>query len=273
MKRLNVFVAVKGHAFDRNALEAMLRACGAEPTFVDQPLAARVMNPRDLAGFDAIVLHDMWGLDFQAPRDERPASQPPPPELVTGLAGLLEQGMGILALHHAIASWPAWDDYARMLGARFLYRDGMLGGIRRGDSGYVSDVTYEMAVAANHPVTAGLPASMTLTDELYAMEILDDAKLVPLLTRTTAVAPEAFASAMRAVRRIAPGEGTPWQPPRESRLQGWAKAAGNSPVVYLQAGDGPQTFADPHYGTLVSNGLRWLCGEGREWARGQAAGT
>ena len=55
-RRLEVFVATKGHAFSRDAFEAMLRATGAEPTFVDHPAAAMLMNPAALRGFDAILI-------------------------------------------------------------------------------------------------------------------------------------------------------------------------------------------------------------------------
>jgi trehalose utilization protein len=75
---------------------------------------------------------------------------------------------------------------------------------------------------------------------------------------------------MRAVRRLAPGEGEEWQPPAGSDVIAWAKAAGNSPLVYLQPGDGEQTYADAHYRRLLGNALRWVASEaGRDWARAQ----
>ena len=46
--------------------------------------------------------------------------------------------------------------------------------------------------------------------------------------------------------------------PAASDLIGWAKAAGRSPVVYLQPGDGPDTFAHPGYRRLVANAVEWV---------------
>lgn len=54
-----VFVAIGGHAFARDAFEAMVRAIGVQPCFVDQPSAAMLMNPDGLRGFEADLLHDM----------------------------------------------------------------------------------------------------------------------------------------------------------------------------------------------------------------------
>jgi len=103
---LNVFVATGGHAFARDALEAMLRSVGAQPCFVDHPAAARLMNPEGLTEFNAVLLHDMPGMDFRSPIANRPEPQSPPPALVRGMTELVDQGMGFVALHHALAGWP-----------------------------------------------------------------------------------------------------------------------------------------------------------------------
>ncbi|RVQ68674.1 ThuA domain-containing protein [Croceicoccus ponticola] len=252
---LKLFCAVKGHAFDRNAFEDMFRACGAEPTIVDQPAASAMIEADLLGDYDAIALHDMWGLDFRAPRDERPASVEPSDALKAGWQTILSRGTGVLAIHHAIAAWPAWDDYARMLGGRFLYRDGMLDGAMRQDSGYCPDVFYR-ARTEPHAVTRGVADEIDFLDELYAMEVLDSEGLEPILTRVTDIEPGRFISAKKAVRRI---EGGPdWSPSSDNRLLGWAKTAGHSRVVYLQPGDGPQTFAHGEYRALITNALRWI---------------
>lgn len=249
--RIRVFAAVKGHAFDRNAFEDMLRACGAEPTIVDQPAASDLIANGLVEDYDAVVLHDMWGLDFRAPREERPVPVEPDAALVAGWERLTQRGIGIVALHHAIASWPSWEGYAQMLGGRFLYHEGVLGGTARQDSGYLPDAQYEAGVV-EHPVTAGVPARFALSDELYAMEYVGEVE--PLLTLETEIEDARFNSAKNAVRRI---EGAAWSPPARSPLLGWAKRAGASRVVYLQPGDSGATFGDANYRMLVANALAW----------------
>jgi len=104
-------------------------------------------------------------------------------------------------------------------------------------------------------VTAFVADRFDLDDELYAMELLESEGLEPLLTRETDIEPARFLSAQNAVRRI---EGASWSPPNDARLIGWAKTADASRVVYLQPGDGPQTFAHPEYRKLVANALNWI---------------
>ena len=60
-----------------------------------------------------------------------------------------------------------------------------------------------------------------------------------------------------------------WRHPDGSRLVGWVKRARNSPLVYLQPGDGPPTYEDANYRRLIENAIRWVCSEeARRWAKG-----
>lgn len=264
---LNVMVTAKGHPYARDPFMAIFDTLpGIACTLVEQPLAARLMNPRDLAGIDALVLYDMPGLDF-AGEGEKPAYVEPDPAFKRGFLDLLESGIGIVALHHAIAGWPAWPEYAEILGGRFLYRPGPLRGRERPDSGYRHDVVHEVsAVDPSHPVLAGIPERFTLTDELYLSEVFED-DVSPLLRSGHAFTRDNFYSASLAIAgKLYSNEG--WTHEDGPNLVGWAKRARNSPLVYLQPGDGPPTYADPHYRRLVENAIRWVASaEARAWAR------
>jgi hypothetical protein len=256
---LNVLVAVKGHPFDRTAFGAIFDEMpGVAAAIVDQPAAARLMSPEGMAGFDALVLYDMPGLDFRAA--EPPALVEPPPELMAGFAALLDAGVPVVALHHAIAGWPTWPEYADWLGGRFLYKPGELRGERRLDSGYRHDVAYEaVAVAPGHPVLEGLPERIPFTDELYLYEVFEEA-VTPLLRAEHGFVRDGFYSAAHAVAgRMFFNEG--WDHPPGSDLIGWTKRARNSPLVHLQPGDGPATYLDPNYRRLVLNAIRWVVHE------------
>lgn len=257
---LRVLVAVKGHPFDRNRLAAIFEEMeGVQASFVDQPAAGRMMNPRAMAGFDALVLYDMPGIDFRSA--DKPGFVEPDPEVKTGLEALLTQGKGVVALHHAIAGWPAWPRYADWLGGRFLYKPGLLRGEPRADSGYRHEVSYT-AVAADpgHPVLAGVPDAFPLRDELYLYEVFE-ADVRPLLRAGHPFVQGEFYSAHRAVAegRMFSNEG--WRHPPGSDLIGWTKRAINSPLVYLQPGDGPETYDNPHYRRLLLNSLRWVASD------------
>lgn len=256
---LNVLVAVKGHPFDRTAFGAIFDEMpGVAAAIVDQPAAGRLMSPQGMAGFDALVLYDMPGLDFASPDPPRYAE--PAPELKAGFSALLDAGVPVVALHHAIAGWPAWPEYADWLGGRFLYKPGPLRGRECADSGYRHDVAYKaVAAAPGHPVLDGLPERIPFTDELYLYEVFEDA-VTPLLRAEHRFDVAGFYSAAQAVAgRMFSNEG--WSHADGSDLIGWTKRARNSPLVYLQSGDGPATYADPNYRRLVLNAIKWTVRE------------
>jgi uncharacterized protein len=179
-EKLNVLVVAKGHPYLRDPFMAIFDAMdGVAASLVEQPAAQRLMNPDGMKGFDALVLYDMPGLDFRAP--DRPRFVAPDDSLKRGLRALLDTSVGVVTLHHAIAGWPTWDEYAEWIGGRFLYKPAELRGRQRADSGYRHDVAHMVSVAApNHPVCEGIPASFSLTDELYLSEVFDD-DVIPLL--------------------------------------------------------------------------------------------
>jgi type 1 glutamine amidotransferase len=54
------------------------------------------------------------------------------------------------------------------------------------------------------------------------------------------------------------GSNQGWSHEDGSNLIGWTKHARNSPLVYLQPGDGPTTYTDPNYRGLIENAIRWV---------------
>lgn len=263
---LKVLAAVRGHPFDRNAFAALFDdMAGVAVTFVDQPAAALLMRPELADSFDALLLYDMPGLDFGA--EVRGSAIGPDAAIRKGVTALFDRGIGVVALHHAIAGWPGWDDYAELIGGRFLYRSATLRGVARPDSGYRHQVSYEAHTVGEHPVLAGLPPSFALTDELYLAEVLEDS-VTPLLRAGHAFVRDGFYSATAAMEgRMFSNEG--WEHPPGSDLIGWVKRARNSPLVYLQPGDDHVTYDDPNYRRLVENALRWVASpEALAWGRG-----
>jgi type 1 glutamine amidotransferase len=269
---LNVLVVAKGHPYLRDPFMAIFDEMeGVSGTLVEQPAAQRLMSVKGMKDFDALVLYDMPGLDFQA--EDRPGYVEPSAEFKEDLLALLENGTGVVGLHHALAGWPAWPEYAELLGGRFLYKPGSLRGVQRPDSGYRHDVTHTvMPAQPNHPILDGVKFPMTLTDELYLAEIFDDS-IEPLLVSNHTFAREAFYSAAQAVAgRMFSNEG--WQHPDGSNLVGWIKRAGRSPLVYLQPGDAPATYGHPGYRRLIRNAIHWVASDAaRQWAAPAAKKT
>jgi type 1 glutamine amidotransferase len=253
---LQVLVAVRGHPFDRTAFDAIFQSFdGIAATMVDQPAAARLMNPDGMRGFDALVLYDMPGLDFTV-SSGAPRYLEPDRSFIRGFDALLEQGTGIVALHHALAGWPAWPQYGEYLGGTFLYKPASLRGRPTLDSGYAPGVDYDAVVVADHPVTRRLPPRFALRDELYLAEIFES-DVTPLLRADVPFTRDRFYSAAAAVAgRMY--DNAAWDHPPGSNLIGWTRRAGNSAVVYLQPGDGPDAYDNPHVRNLIEDAIRWV---------------
>lgn len=254
---LKVLLAVRGHPFDRTALDAMFQSMeGISTTVVDQPAAAQLMNPEGMAPYDVLVLYDMPGLDFDAEYN-KPAYIEPDTAFCEGFEALLDQGKGIVALHHSIAGWPAWPSYTDYLGGTFLYRPGQVRDEEKPDSGYRHKVDYVAEVVnPEHPIMAGIPASFPMNDELYLGEVFES-EVTPLLRARYAYVQDNFYSATAAMEgRMFNNEG--WEHAEGSNLIGWTKRAGNSPLVYLQPGDDKITYDNPVYRRLVENAIHWV---------------
>ncbi len=259
-----ILISVKGHPYPRDAFFNIFEQMeGVSYTAVEQPASQVFFNPERAARYDAFVLYDMPGIDFSRQ----------PPELVSPPAGfqadfidLLERGQGMVFLHHAIAAWPLWPEYAEIVGGRFLYLPGEVRGSNCLDSGYRHAVPYKARVQTEHPVTAGVDTAFSITDELYLYEVFEDA-VIPLLSSDYTFDRAHFYSAHQAVQgRMYSRED--WAHGPGSSCIGWVKHYRNSPVVYLQMGDDVDAYDNPNFRRLLENALEWVASEeAHQWAR------
>lgn len=259
-----VLVSVKGHPYARDAFFDMFENMeGIAYTAVEQPASQVFFDPGMSEPYDALVLYDMPGLDFSVQPPEYVA---PPASFRAGFIDMLERGQGCVFLHHAIAGWPAWEEYAEIVGGRFLYRPGRVRGEDTLDSGYRHAVPYRASVLEAHPVTEGIEPEFDITDELYLCEVFED-DIIPLLASDYHFDRDHFYSAFQAATgRMFSNEG--WVHSNGSNIIGWVKHYGNSPIVYLQSGDDTDAYNHPQYRRLLENAIRWVASEeARQWAR------
>lgn len=263
---MNVLLVTKGHPFEKGPFfELFDDLDGIEYTHVEQPAAQVFFDPDLARDYDAFVCYDMPGIRFQ----------PGGPEFIEPSARfrerfleLLEAGCGFVFLHHALAGWPAWPEYAEIIGGRFLYLPGKLRERMWPDSGYRHQVSHRVNVVdAAHPVTAGLPKQFQITDELYLAPVFED-DVHPLLRSDHAFVRDNFYSAARAVRDGKMFDNSGWEHDDGSNLIGWVKRYRNSPICYLQCGDDPVAWACPEFRMLLGNAIRWVASEeAKVWAR------
>jgi hypothetical protein len=271
---VSTLLVTKGHPFDHDAFLAMFEEGGdVELTLVQQPAAQIILRPEHVADYDAVLFYDMSGLEGHGARADMPGGDGnPPPAYQQSIEALLASGKGIVMLNHGCISWPTWPRWREISGTSFMLQAGELNGEALPGSGYrggahgpLPNATTRVSPATpGHPVLAGLDAGFEITDELYLKSRSFETGVLPLLRsdydfRADNFTPPPLAPADEQAR---------WDHPPGSDLVAWANAAGNSPVVASDLGDGPAAFANPAFRRFLRNALHWVASDdARAWAR------
>jgi uncharacterized protein len=264
MSTPNILLVTKGHPFERNAFFNLFDNMDVNWTHVEQPASRVFLSEEFAAPYDAFVMYDMPGISFGA---GGPTLETPSEAYKTAFTSLLDKGKGMVFLHHAIAGWPTWPEYAEILGGRFLYLADELRGLPCPDSGYRHKVKHNISVTQTHPITSGLPTTFQMTDELYLFEVFTDS-IQPLLNSDYAFTRDNFYSATKAVRDGQMFNNDSWAHADGSNHVGWVKSYGNSPIAYIQGGDDPDAYEDPNYQQLLENTIKWAASDSAMvWAR------
>ncbi|MGB3711542.1 MAG: ThuA domain-containing protein [Erythrobacter sp.] len=254
----SLLVLSGGHPYEAEPFDAFIHALGEwDVTHLVHPEAETQVARGAADDADALLFYDMPGYTFG---EGEVAIRPPDEAYTDALARRFAAGRGALALHHALAGWALWPRWHQWLGGRFFYRPGEWESDPVPDSGYRHDVEYTARVLADHPVTRGVSESFDVTDELYLCPI-DESAVTPLVrAEGFSFTRDNFYSAANAVAGdMFSREG--WNHPPGSNLIGWETRAENAPLVYLQFGDGPETYANPHVRQIVAQALDYIAGE------------
>jgi uncharacterized protein len=254
----SLLVLLGGHPFEEAPFAELLASLGDwEVTHLIHPEGGEADAADAIAAADALLFYDMAGYTFA---DGTVTMRPPSEMYRTAITARFEAGKGAVALHHALAGWAEWPEWHAWLGGGFLYQPGEWQGASWPDSGYRHDVAYEAHIIAGHPVTHGVPPSFPVTDEVYLCPI-DETAVIPLArAEGFAFTRDNFYSAANAVAgAMFSREG--WDHPQGSNLIAWESRTCPAPLIYLQCGDGPATYANPHVRRMLSNALTYTSGD------------
>ena len=161
---LRVAVLTGGHAFDVPNFYRLFRELPGVDAY-PQHLEHFASSPEeDRDAYDAVVF---YGMDQNVPYEEgRRAGG----NARAAIERLVEQGQGIVVLHHALLAWEQWDFWNQLTGfdnRNFRYKEGL-------------DLQIQVADDA-HPVTAGLE-DFPIHDEGYVLHGEYDGQGSVLLT-------------------------------------------------------------------------------------------
>jgi len=250
----SLLVLSGGHRYDTRPFDELIHSLGDwEVTHLIHPEAEDAVANGAAQEADAVLFYDMGGYAFA---DNWVTSRPPSEGFKRAIVERFQQGRGAVAMHHALAGWADWPEWAEMLGGRFLYTPGILRGEQTPDSGYRLDVDYTAQVVADHPVTRGLPEVFPVCDELYLAQVFED-EVEPLIRSDATFTRDHFYSAALAISGDL-GSRQGWEHPEGSNLVAWHKRVGNAPLVYLQFGDRAKTYANPCVHQIISQSLEYI---------------
>jgi type 1 glutamine amidotransferase len=253
----SLLVLSGGHPYEAGPFDELLGALGDwDVTHLVHPEGGEADAAAAIGSADALLFYDMAGYTFA---DGTVTTRPPSSALREAITARFAAGKGAVAMHHALAGWADWPEWHKWLGGSFLYQPGEWQGEAWPDSGYRHDVAYEARILADHPVTRGLPDSFPVTDELYLGPI-DERAFTPLVrAEGFAFTRDNFYSAAQAVAgAMFSNDG--WEHPAGSNCIAWESRACPAPLIYLQFGDGPATYANPNVRQMLAQALDYTSG-------------
>lgn len=213
---LKAAVLTGGHPFTEKPFLALFEGHeGVEFTQVPLKDDSEIFEDVSAWPYDVIVLYNMT----QKISEKRQQN----------LLSLLDRGIGVVALHHAIAAYSDWPEFRKVIGVRYFLKDVIENGVAYPASQYDHDIDIPIHIAGpENPVTQGLK-DFTVHDEVYRGYLLEPDNHYILTT----------------------------DHPKSQKEIGWTRTYRNAKICYIQMGHGDSIFADPNYHRLLSQAIRW----------------
>jgi len=226
-KKLNVAVVTGGHGFNKAEFVKLFEG-HRDIEHVAKPQKDHSELFEDITDwpFDVIVLFNM------TQRISKTRQQ--------NFLKLLDRGVGLVVLHHAIANFQGWPEYEKMIGAKYHLKPTVIQGVKHPGSGYKHGVDMRIHVEdPNHPITKGL-SDFTIHDETYCRQSFAGDNHLLLTT----------------------------DHPTSDKPIAWVRTHRKARVCTIQLGHGPPTYNDKNCRRIVAQAIRWTA---RRLSEGGAA--
>ena len=214
--KIHVLLITGGHDFEKDQFFKVFKD-NTDISFwaVEHPNAYEHFKASAANQYDVIVMYDF----NQKITDEAKAD----------LVDRLKEGKGLVVLHHAIATYPDWPEYWKIIGARYYLQPTVVDGVEKKRSAYQHGRDFKIHVVdPNHPVTRGVK-DYAIHDETYKW--FDVAKEChPLLTTDD---------------------------PESNPVIAWAKTYEKARVVYMQSGHDHFAYENPAYQQVLRQAIQW----------------
>ncbi len=220
-EKIRVVVVTGGHDFEHDPFFTLFQGYD-DIEYIEAEQKDHSELFEDIAGwdYDVIVLYNMT-------REISPKRQ----ENFRAL--LKDKGVGLVALHHCEAAFGDWDEYRRIIGAKYPQTDQEIDGVAYPTGTYLHDVDLTVHIAdSTHPITRGMK-DFEIHDETY---------------KSCWFAPDNHV--LLTVDH-----------PTSDKTIGWTRPYGPARVCFLQGGHDSKAYANVNYRALVVRAIRWTAGE------------
>jgi len=219
-RAVRAVVLTGGHDYDQKPFLALFDAMsGITYKHIDQKAGGEAFDNIDDWKYDVIVLynHNQKITDKQA----------------ENLLKLLDKGVGLVILHHAIAAYQNWPEFRKILGGRYHLKDEVdSDGTKHARSQYKHDVDMKVHVEdPKCPVAAGV-SDFTIHDETYKGYTVDPQVKVFLTT----------------------------DDPTSEKAIGWTNTCRKANVCFLELGHDAKAYASKEMQTLYAQAMKWAAG-------------
>jgi type 1 glutamine amidotransferase len=217
---IKVVVVTGGHAFEHDPFFQLFQGY-ADIKYVDalQKDDSELFEDIGNWDYDVIVLYNM--------------SQKLSPKREGNFKALLQNGVGLVAMHHAEGAFNASDVYRQIIGARYPLKPQTIEGKQFATGTYDHDMDMNIKIVdREHPITRGLN-DFAIHDEAYKGIWFAPDNHVLLTT----------------------------DHPKNDVTVCWTRPSTTNRVVFLQLGHDAQAYANPNYRELVGRSIRWAAGD------------
>ena len=215
---VRVLLVTGGHGFDREPFDALMKSLsGCTVTEVKHPAALAMFRPENRALYDVVLFYDMPGAISEQEKKD--------------FADCLNEGKGIVVLHHAYCSYQDWPEYQTIIGGRYHERPWTDSkGVAQPASTYKHDVRFRVKVVdKKHPITKGIK-DFDILDETYGRGTVNTGVHVLLAT----------------------------DDPTSTPSIAWTNRYGKSNVATILLGHDNHAWTNPNFVKLLTQAIYWV---------------
>lgn len=206
-KKIQVLVVAGGHGYPVKSFRDVFAGYSdMDCTFVDEKQGGEAFDDVSHWRYDAIVLYNYM--------------KKPSEKQCENFLKLMDKGVGLVILHHAIYGYRSWPEFQKIVGVTSWL------------SGAKNNVDFKVHIEdSKHPITKGL-ADFSITDETY---------------RGHGIAPKVHVLLTT-------------DEPTNSKAIAWVHTYRKSPVCYFQLGHDAKAYGNPQFATILGRAIRWTAG-------------